>query len=189
MFRILAVSLSLALGFGGAAAAASLIDDFTSAGRVSDPPIAPVLTAEQFSAPSALLVGGFRDLEAERLTGASRTELETFGGNLLFSNGSGTSGIGRITWDGDDDPSTVDTMGLGGFDITALATEPRFLIDVEFTDADLGILLTVWDMNGNSSTLSATVMATLDPIRRVFPIEDFAGSAAFSNVGAIQLEL
>lgn len=188
-FMTIPALLLTVVASGGMAAAATVIDDFTTAGRVSDPASALVVTAEQFSAPSALLFGGFRDLEAERLTGASRTELETFNGNLLFSNGSGTSGIGRVTWDGDDDPTTVDTMGLGGLDLTSYGFDPAFFLDILFADADLGLLLTVWDLNGNSSTSSTTVSATFDPLTVFLPIPLFAGTADFSNVGALQLEL
>ncbi|MGK7921710.1 MAG: hypothetical protein AB4080_17065, partial [Trichodesmium sp.] len=117
------------LDVGRAQAATIMLDDFSIGQDVGFQPIEPVIPSNSQVGPDGSILGGFRDMEADGdADGLIKTRLQVTGGGLNFSNDVGTDGSGTIVWDGDDDPTVVDTDGLGGIDITDGASLDRILV-------------------------------------------------------------
>ena len=193
IFSLLAATA--VLGAGSAQAAPILIDDFSveqDVGLLDVPMFVPSSSQE---GPDGSIIGGFRDMEAMGDADSFlETRLQATGGALTFSNNVGTTGSGTIVWDGDDDPTVVDTMGLGGIDLTG-GVWPLDRILVEILSADLpGLELnfTIYDLVGGVSSLSQTFASSITtPETATFLFDDFNanGTADLTNVGAIQLDI
>jgi len=152
--------------FGGALAALTLslnaqafvIDLFTDPAlqTVSDVVNGAGGTFNQSPGPHASIVGGYRDLFVDAISGAvdqpvangvcdpgdACSELTVAGGVLSFSNDSpSVNGVAEVQWDGNDNSSTLDYTGLGGLDFVDQVGCPpggcdRFTFNV--LAADLG---------------------------------------------------
>lgn len=185
--RVLATALATALAFGPVQASALplLIDDFTASQRVSSIAGSGLTDTSQIAAPTAL--GGYRDLQV--LTGGASidaTDLRTEAGILSFSNNALETGEGWITYDGDDDPGSVDTTGLGGINFL-IGPDPFFDFEVISSDALLYISVTAWDMSGNTAFYEET-LPPLSELETTLPLSDFtlAGAFDWSSIGALQ---
>ena len=182
------------LGSGSAQAASIVIDDFSIFQDVGLQPIGFFIPSSSQVGADASIIGGFRDIEAMGNAGVPlQTRITADNGVLDFANSVDTTGSGVITWDGDDDPTVVDPTGLGGIDLTNSGLWPLDRILVEIISADLpGLELnfTIYDLDSNVSTLSRTfTQAITTPETATFLFDDFSGTADFTNVGAIKLEL
>lgn len=182
------------LGAGTAQAAPIIIDDFSVFQDVGFQAIDPVIPSSSQVGPDGSIIGGFRDIEIGGNAGLPLlSRITATNGVLDFSNNVGTDGSGTIVWDGDDDPTEVDTDGLGGIDITNSGVWPLDRILLEVISADLpGLELsfTIYDLNNGVSTLSRTFsQAITTPETATFLFDDFSGNADFSNVGAIKLDI
>lgn len=165
-----------------ASAATLLIDDFSTDQRVSDVPGLGLANASQVAAPTA--IGGFRDMSVSNdQNSVDGTELRVEGGILGFSNNAQTSGRGQIVYDGDDDPTSINTTGLGGINLI-LGPQPFFTFDVVSFDSTLFIQIDVFDMLGGASVYTE-VLPEADLFSPVLPFTLFTGNADFSNVGAL----
>ena len=186
---------AIGVGFAGSAQANPIvIDDFSEEQDVGNLGINNFIPSSSQVGPAGSILGGFRDMQA---TGDAdsflETRLQAQFGELSFSNNVDTTGSGLIVWDGDDDPTVVDTTGLGGIDITQNNGWNLSGIFVDILSADLpGLELgfTIWDLDGNSSSLSRMFGSAIStPLTESFLFGDFLGNADFTNVGAIQLQL
>lgn len=192
IFSLLAATAML--GAGSAQADPILIDDFSVEQDVGLIGIDDFIPSSSQVGADGSIIGGFRDIEA--MGDADNffdTRLTAEDGTLTFSNNVNTTGAGNIVWDGDDDPTVLDPTGLGGIDIT---NNNGWVLDrllVEIISADLGGLelnFTIYDLANNVSTLSRTFsQAIATPVTSAFLFDDFSGTADFTNVGAIQLEV
>ncbi len=194
---LLGCSVTVALlGVGSAQAGTIVLDDFSAAQDVGLLDISGFIPSNSQVNSSSGILGGFRDLEAlGNADNFLETRLKVDNGVLSFSNNVGTLGAGLIVWDGDDDPSTVNSTGLGGIDITqdGGTNLDGFFLDI--LSADLGgleLAFTVYDTNSNTSSLSQvfdTPVSNSSPLNASFLFSNFVGNADFTNVGAIELAI
>lgn len=206
-----------AIGFGSAAHAGVIVDLF------ADPSPAQTLTVsnvgETASSQSAnfpaTIIGGYRDLQITKTfdnvgpANDGNSTISAGAGLLQIDNATGNRSVSLVTWDGDDAANTVNTTGLGGVDLTAGGAD-AFLADVIAADLGFNYVVRVWDMDGNTSALSAEVAFQVNPGDGVSADFLFAwfnlangdhniggfefnvartGIVDFTNIGAMQLEL
>ncbi len=165
-------------------AATVLLDDFNSNQVVVDLPTGMQQSASQLA--DASVLGGFRDIQAVTDDGVENaTQVAVRAGTLGFSNTAGQSGTGFLTYDGDDDAATVDTDGLGGFDLTFGGLGTGFVFDVLFSDASLLLTINAWDTGTGFSSFQATFPALTSGVF-AGSFDAFVGDADLSNLGALQ---
>jgi hypothetical protein len=170
---ILGAALVAALGFGTAAQAGVIIDLFT------DPAVGQSVATSTIGAPVSnqsgafpSIVGGYRDLSIQKtfdnvgLATDGESKLTAGGGVLQLDNATGNKSIGVVTWDGVNNAgpggTAVNTLGLGGVDMTVGGAD-RFLADIIAADLGFDYKITVWDMDGDKSVLSASVQFAVQP--------------------------
>lgn len=173
---LLTAALFGAMGLGSVAYA-NTIDLFTAPAnftdnRVEDVTVGGATCADGtatgggcFDAYSgAGILGGERDLYVEVITapsGAPRSTMYAGGGLLDFSNAGSTNGRGVIQWDGADNSANLNKTGLQSANLINQAGCPtplgcdRFVASVLLADLGFGYSITVFDMDGDSSRLSA----------------------------------
>lgn len=185
---IASAALLLTAQQGVSATTVSLtIDEYDTFQVVKDDPIPGFTNASELADPGVL--GGFRDFYVEN-TGATgsaddSTELKSDSGLLSFSNVAGATGLGYITYDGNDgDPMTVDTTGLGGINLD-IGINPYFAFDVAYFDRDVFIQVEAWDMTGKTVSYAEKLTTGFNPN---LPFSDLTGDAGFdwTQVGALQ---
>jgi hypothetical protein len=192
-FRIFIAGLSLVLLSGAPLAAQQIvIDDFEAAGTTL------ILTAtgtQEVNENGAVILQNERNL---RVSGSG------FGGGTSIDEGvSGgalnvirtafiTTANAEAWWDGDNNTSVFNPVGLGGVDLTANGQD-RFTISGATTNGSDAqqLELRVWTDGGNNSVAAFTLPtggATFDILYSSFTPSAGAG-ATFTNVGAISLQL
>lgn len=221
---VLAAGAAAAMSFG-LSAHASVVDlfsdpaDFTS-NTVVDTTLGGGGTFQQYGNFPASILGGYRDLFVEVVaqgTGPIRSELTAGNGSLSFSNAAGTTGVGTVQWDGNDNSSALDLDGLNGANLIfqeGCGTDGcvQFNAEVLFADLGFGYSLTVVDMDGRISTLQTVSVAAVPPIEvATYQFEWFSladgsyfidglpftitrtgnlvGDVDFANIGALQLQI
>jgi hypothetical protein len=164
-----------------------VIDSFGDQQRVQDTPT----NNPNNSQVAADVLGGFRDLEVLNTdadgNNEGATELHVTGGNLKFSNVAGAQGEGYLTYDGNDDPTSVNTTGLGGVNLLIGANPYLFFAepdDVKFDNTAL-FQVKAWDMNGGTAFYEETLTPTYDP-RLFFSAFTTTAGFDFGNLGALQ---
>jgi hypothetical protein len=199
-FGLILVAAPLALAVP--AGAILVIDDFGSDQSLTllavDSAVANVAAAD------GVAIGGERDLQIERVSGTGGAELGVNGGTppqgqLLFSADPETATLMRIVWDGADGiGDAVAPDGLGSVDLSSAGAFDGFVVDV---DVDLGTTLSlrVYDASDGSGQTWSQATVPLLPTGGQFvlvevPFAAFSesgpsGAAAFTNVGAISLEV
>lgn len=189
MIAAAAAASTLALAPGQASAFMLTIDDFSSAQRVTSAAVAPSVSASQVFEPNA--IGMWRDMRVETDgPGEANTTLEVAGGFLSFSNNATVTGRGWITYDGANDATAngVQTDGLGGVNFL-IGPDPYLEFQVVSFEADLDVLITVWDMDGSVSTYFET-LPPAGQFNPLLPLSDFvlASGPSFdwTRVGAIE---
>jgi hypothetical protein len=158
---VLGAALVTALGFGSSAQADVVIDLFQGP---TQEVATSTLGGTQFdqAGPLANVIGSYRDLQItktgdnEGTANVGESSLLVDGGSLQLSNAIGNKSVGLVTWDGNDAANTVNIAGLGGVDLTAMGGD-RFLATVFQADLGFDYKIRVWDMDGDLSTLSASV--------------------------------
>ena len=145
--------------------------------------------------PTGNILGGYRDIFIEAVNNKPnnpylRSNLSVVDGEAYFNNDAYITGTGTIRWDGVNDSQTLNPQGLGGINITQ-GNLDSISMDVVLADiAGLGMTFTIYDMNSNSSSISRTLnSSTLTSKAETFLFQDFVGTADFTNVGAIQLDI
>lgn len=176
-----------------------LIDPFNVTTQKLDVSSAvPTTDASTQLAPESL--GGERDLfvELQSAPGAVELEVNLLGlGLLTFSNKLGAVGRGTVTWDGlDNNGSVLDPVGLGGVDLTEGGANIgiRLLLGADLPGGSA--TLRVYTDAGNYSSYQLPIPQTPSSTAEdevILRFGDFipaAGSgAAFTNVGAVQMEI
>lgn len=175
---VLVAAVSAALGFASAAQAGVVIDLFQDPvggeQKVSTEILgATVNDQNPFAFPTTSVIGGYRDLSIKKTgdivgagtigdnTGAAT--LAAAAGALSFSNAAGVSSVAVITWDGSNPAGNLGAgvvpTGFGGvgIDLTAGGTADTIFADVLLADLGFNYKITVWDMDGDKSVLSAGV--------------------------------
>ena len=143
---------------------------------------------------SAGVLGGSRDMEADNTSTSPEiggTQVNTNGDAFNISNASCCSGSGILTYDGDDnDPLTVDTVGLGGVDLTnGGEINGRLVFTVVTNDFDFPFDLTIWDGTTSQTANGGTgggLPLGATPVDISVPYTDF-GALDLTSVGAIQI--
>ena len=143
---------------------------------------------------SSSVIGGQRDLHVQYLSGAAEAVLHAnpFGLTdvLQFDQSAGVHAIATVTYDGvDSDMSTTPTVGGLGLD---LSDSEAFEFAAGIDAAGAGEMLTLRIFSGgNVSTATVAIPVTngLATTSQIVAFSQFTGSASFSNVDAIQLEL
>ncbi|MBL3701737.1 hypothetical protein GI582_03405 [Sulfitobacter sp. BDSS02] len=183
---LIAGTMALAAAPGYAATVMLTIDEFDSVQTVKDVPSTSFVNNSEVA--DAGVLGGYRDFEVMNTDATGNpedaTELRSEAGLLSFSNIAGASGSGYITYDGQDDPTSVNTTGLGGINLE-IGTNPYFAFDVAYFDRNVFIEITAWDMLGNVVSYSETLAAGFNPN---LPFSDLIGDPNFdwTQVGALQ---
>lgn len=178
------------LAMGSQAMATTLtIDSFSSAQWVQDGPTTDNPNASAVADGSVL--GGYRSLSVTNTKAdgdnTAATEMRVTGGNLKFSNVAGARGTGSLTYDGDSDPTSVNTTGLGGANLV-IGLNPYFLFTEAATvkfDNFAFFKVTAWDMTGKIATYEEELTPAYDP--KLY-FSQFTADAGFSfaNLGALQ---
>jgi len=158
------------------------------------------------------IVGGERDLFVELLSNGGvptrDATLGVAGGVLDFSVDSLAAGTAVVQWDGADNSSTLDILGLGGVDFTEGGTLNAFALDVLFADAGFNFIIDVYTDATHFTSASLLSFAVTTPSTRNLFFSDFGdcglsapglgiqliscgadGAADFSNVGALQVRI
>lgn len=144
-------------------------------------------------------LGNERDLFAEVTSGIGAVSMSAraFGQDLLqFDSSSGVQGNRQIVWDGDDDDATsIDFTGLGGFDLTEAGDNTALELEIGADQSNGQVQITIY----SSSTAFSSVTTTLPNTggasveNLTIPFSDFAqGTGAssvanFASIGAIEL--
>ncbi|WP_103174841.1 VPLPA-CTERM sorting domain-containing protein [Paracoccus sp. SY] len=179
-----AASTAILVGASQASAATLVIDAFDGSQWVQDAPV----TTNASQVGGANIIGGFRDLAVQNTSAdgdnMAATELRVTNGKLKFSNVSGARGEGTLTYDGDDDPTSVNTSGLGGINLL-IGTDPHFFFGLPADEPFDNVALfraTVWDTAGNSATYEEEIAPGFS---QELSFSEFAG-VDFSQIGALQ---
>ena len=173
---LLGAAVSAALGFTATVQAGVIVDLFTDTNGLLQSVSVTNLGANQNDqdGPFAVtnVLGGYRDISITK-TGdipanpafptpnIGTSTLEVAGGALAFSSASGNLALGVVTWDGNNvagaDGLGLNKTGLGGIDLTYGGSANQFLADIFSADLAFKYKISVWDMDGDKSTLSAGV--------------------------------
>ncbi|WP_375173821.1 VPLPA-CTERM sorting domain-containing protein [Pseudooceanicola sp.] len=197
-FIFTAVALT-AVGAAGGAYALT-IDAFSNGQYTQDAP--SVTTDSPNELDSIPVLGGSRDLAAvnassmnadssDDVTGGTQATVNANNsGNFSVSNASLTSGMGVLTYDGDDNDATVDgvdTYGLGGEDLTDGLGAGSFMFDVVATDSPFDYTLSVWD-SATTASFMGSIATNEAGTTKSINFNQFAG-IDFTDIGAVQLSL
>ncbi len=188
MTKLLLTTIAAGSIFAMPAVAATLtIDNFDGNQRVTD---TGGISASQVAGDG--IVGGFRDLQVSNTLASGdsedATELRVTGGRLSFSNITDARGEGTVTYDGNDDPTSLDTAGLGGINLL-IGDNPRFFFDVPANgfdnDANANFTVDAYDTFGNQVSYTENLSAGFNP-ELAFSLLTGDDGFDFSSVGALQ---
>lgn len=164
-----AVAATALLSIGTSAQAGVIIDLFTDNPSQSvSSSVIDSYTNDSRSGLGGVAIGAYRDLSVVKTApdflgtaDEGAVTLAAGGGNLTFSTAAGVFGRGVVTWDGATDAgnggSLVNPLGLGGIDLTLNGAANALFTDIAFADLGFKYQIKVWDIFGQSSTLSAEV--------------------------------
>ncbi len=172
----------------------TLIDGFDDQQRVEANPVQSY-QATNLTTDSA--IGGQRDLHVEYLSGPAEAVLYAnpygMAEVLEFNQSAGVQAIATVTWDGiDGDMSTTPAAGgLGGIDLTEGGGD-MFSFDLGIDAAGAGEMLTMKIFSGtdvSTAVIPLPVTNGTATIAQLIPFADFVGTADFTSVDAIQMQL
>jgi hypothetical protein len=174
--------------------------DIPGIGKVSLPSI-PNYQSEPFTS----ILGEYRDLSLTTTqvpAGLNTSSTQVIDEYLSISNDTDIQGTLKVVWDGDDDPSTINPLGLRtnattGIDLTLENNLDGILLGILSADHHLDITFDVYTDANNYSTAHHLFTESVDsdaPVNYFFSFDrDFQvvkGSGAdFSNVGALQMTI
>ena len=174
------------------------IDSFTTNQLVDASSIGVTTAASSIAAPEAL--GGNRDLFAQLTSAVGEVSLNAnaFGQHVLEYNSSATgSGTRIITWDGPTGaPGTLNPTGLNHADLTNAGKSTGILLaigaDHDGGLATIRVYKNATDWSVATAPIPNTGGTTSQPV--FIPYSSFttgggAGAGAFTDVGAVQLQL
>jgi len=168
-----------ALTFGNAVQAGTIVDLFVDppGGQVVDTnPGTPSGNYNQnVTSYPATIVGGYRDLGITQNSSVlpnTYASASVAGGFLVLSNDSTVVSTTVVTWDGNNlagvGGASVNTVGLAGANLAAGGANAIESF-VYFADLGFNYKITVWDMDGDFSTLSATAQFPIDSFDPLSP--------------------
>ena len=178
-----------------AGTAGTSVDDFEGTQQIVSATL-PGINPDQSSVADSQAIGGSRDLVAQVTTTLGQVDLSSNQianpGVLASASANNTRARSTITWDGGNDPNTVDHEGLNsdltdggqsiGLQLMVGVDQPQQMLTIRvFTDA------TDWSF----ATVPLTETGGLPTSELLVPFSVFtavAGGADFADVGAIQLE-
>lgn len=114
---------------------------------------------------SAGAIGGGRSLLAAKTgAGSGITVLEVSEKTIGYTQGAHL-GFGTITWDGDSDPNSLNTSGLGGINLLQDSSS-SFIIDLQFFDYPFGqalpLVLKLFDQTVTNGSKSSELSISLN---------------------------
>lgn len=171
---LLAAAACASLGLGSSAQASAIIDLFLDpvggTQEVTTQTLGDNDSNQAGPFPTTNVIGGYRDLSVTKLTDTSggvnsgRSTVLVDSGTLAFSNDAGITGKAVVTWDGVNvagaDGTAVQPTGFGTFATPTgidLSAADEFIVDVFSADLGFNYSIQIWDMDGDTSTLSAGV--------------------------------
>ena len=178
---------------------ATIIDSFNGALNLNIPSGgANPSSVSGGNTPGAIdVVGGSRGVTFTRTAGNGAEQLNIdLGGTdfLEFASGSFDTVTAFLQWDGDTNPNSLNTTGLGGIDLTEGAANDQFVI-AQHSDRpslpgnSLILTLTVYTGSGTgSATFNSINTSFIGPfVILQIPFASFSGTPDFADVGAIEL--
>lgn len=188
--RFLAAALLAGVLTAPASAAVLIIDDFsTDQGPLTVAP--PLSSTDSSSATGGGIIGSSRDLVLstdDPGPSALGSFVQASGGIIQLADNSQFQSNLLMQWDGNDnDPGTLDTLGLGGADLTFDGNN-AIEIGLAYDDLPATLEMTIYSMDGGvSSVVFPSTGLILTDLAIYLPFASFTGDADFSNVGAIEL--
>src|SRR5881394_400222 len=145
------------------------------------------ITGTASSTQAGSMIGGERDLALSVSTGAISAGVSL--GVLKISGDGAANGTVEAVWDGaDNDATTISNSGLGGTNLGG-GGDNALLLGINSLSGSPTLTLTVFSGATSSTiTLSGLAASTLPQVVRL-PYSAFTGSASFSSVGAIRLQI
>ncbi|MEZ6091142.1 MAG: hypothetical protein R3C05_24590 [Pirellulaceae bacterium] len=177
------------------------IDSFdTSTHSVTDSTNDGNRVASSVAAPDVL--GGERDIFVSKTSTNGLILISVndplLPGILSFDSNQFGDGQWNVSWDGPDGTAlTIDDNGLGGADLTSAGTAQGFRLQIGADNAGGTAVVRVYSNDGNPGTatrFSQTTIAIPDTggaatSTEYVPFSAFTGTADFTNVGAIELDI
>lgn len=172
-----------------------LIDNFDNNQRVKANPYTPIATSTT-SDPSAQILGVERDMYVQLMTGIGEVAMRSldFGDDVLqFDNSAGVTGMGYVTWDGNDmNASPIPSLGLGDIDLTENGkSEGIYLkMGIDSTGEGDAMRLRIFDEDSSVYSEAAVPFPVTDGTAMVsvyVPFTDLVGVVSPEKVNAIQL--
>lgn len=194
-FARLAIAVAVA-GFGFAANAAVLIDDFNSESELAFGDTTASATPnsgfwKQNVTANANILGGYRDLYVQKtlpvapdpLTSAAVT-IAVEAGVLTFASSNQAGGFGIVRWDGVATGGAIDVDGLGSQDLYAGANV-GFMLTVNESDLGFPFTMNIYTNGGtrfSSLTLAARAVTFGSPESFFIPFSSFIGADVLNAV-------
>lgn len=186
------------LGAASSANAISIIDDFNQATLVGPPP-EPIEASSNSAAlgsysdsPGGSILGGERDVLAQWTGGSGHVTARVCPtcGDYQHSQDTSVTGWSRVIWDGsaDADKINVDTMGLGGVDLTETDAVTHLVFKLVSADLFAKIDITFWDTLGNFFTKEFDFVGGAVNETVITPFAAWT-DVDFSTIGAVALEV
>lgn len=179
---LLGAAITAAFGFATTAQAGVVIDLFTDpvGGEqfVKTSTLNATVSDQNVVAfPTANVIGGYRDLSIKKtnddqgLANFGESKLSASGGVLAVDNAFGNYSKAVVTWDGSNNAGALGMSALPtgfggtGVDLTVGGTANQIFADILGADLGFDYKITVWDMDGSKSILSAGVQfSVLSPV-------------------------
>jgi uncharacterized repeat protein (TIGR01451 family) len=183
---------------------AATIDAFETASSEVTATLATPGSAVQSSLPTTEVIGGERDFEAIMTGEPNSTEtvrMFVLGGQLNIEAPVTAIGTYRVTWDGPDgDATTVNPVGLNGFDATQSGVNEGVLLRYRVDQLNSTINLRAFSGAGNVSTATIAGITPNVAQEQFVPFSSTAPDAVRfqstsgtganpTNVGSVQLEV
>ncbi len=186
------------LSWAGSSEAQSItIDSFTTNQSSLTLTFPPAGTTASSSVSGGGVLGTERDIQVNLTAGViagNTMSAVVSSGFFSYSQDATITGNSVTQWDGADGSPTLNPTGLGGIDLTVGGVQDAFLLNVEFDDLPVDVVLNVYTDAGNASTLSVTlpglIFANTDFVLPYSSFSTLLGAGAdFTNVGAITMTL
>lgn len=139
------------------------------------------------------IIGDYRDLYLEWDSGTTddgvALDVNTTDETLVFSAKSNMQGFAEITWDGDNDASSL-SYNLGE-DLTDSGTNTGIHLRVVKCDHDTTLTFTGHDSSSSSAALSRDVAGCqgVEYLDLFYEFDDFGTGATWSNLGALVFKI
>jgi hypothetical protein len=185
-------ALSMALGLAWACPARAsivVIDNFSSGSIAITIPTDPDPSTDTDLA--AGIIGGERELVLDQMssTGLASAFLNQgfqVAGVVSLENGSGSSSVATLTYDGVGSAGLDDGVGGLGYDLTGMGMNTALFLGLISNDNGVGFQFTLTDADGTVSTVTQTFLSNnVGP--QSFLFSSFAAALDFTAIRIIQL--